>query len=145
MHQCLAELAGTIQDAIGATNDGLPGKALRGHRGFGHGTRPHGFACSTQAIGRQQKKVHFVLVGVYSFEISEQAKKVEANLAALLGWKLNQRGDASNILDVIRANTATWSGSQVLLFARVPEPQQCSSVASDDDRSVLHNPNLRLV
>jgi len=66
-------------------------------------------------------------------------------LAARLVWKLNQCGDASIMLDVVRANTATWSGSKVLLFARLPKPQQGLSVASDDDRSLLHTSGLRLV
>ena len=91
------------------------------------------------------KMLHFVLAGVYSFEISDQAKIVEAKLAARLGWTLHQCGDASNMLDVIRANAATWTGSKVLLFTRLPKPKQGSAGAPADEGAVLHKRGLRLV
>ena len=96
-------------------------------------------------LADNKKRFHYVLVSVHSFETSGEAKTVEAKLATRLGWKLFQCGDASNMVEVIRAQSSSWEGCKVLLLSHLPKPKQSSAGAGDDDGAVFHRPGLRLL
>ena len=87
-------------------------------------------------LADKNKRLHYVLVSVHSFETSNEANTVEAKLATRLGWTLFKCGDESNMGIVIRAQASSWEGCKVVLLSHLPKPVPSPAGVADDGGAV---------